>query len=548
MPPLFRKVIFALLPVLLLFGGLEGTLYLQDYRGTSIADVQSTAGFQQNAYVQRRDRILGNWFIEKDGIYSSNPYLLMRGFHQQSFQAQPKETRRYFALGGSTTYGSPFEHQAKGFPQRIEERLAQASDDSWEVINLGVAGMDSGSFPDIIEEIINYQPEGIFIYTGNNEIRGALTERCSNPYRVGLEKQINRIRTVQLLRDQFRRFRNVSVQFDRLAERQDDCMKREIEVIQKEQRTQEHQQMVLERFQTNLQESIDIATQNNIAVYLAIPPINLLLPPSDQHWNRGLPKKEESFLQELLHQKPVPWEQVLKLDPSFTLASYQRGMQLQQEGKSSQALQHLRNAVSQDHFSKRITPALQEVIVTLCKENPHIYCIDIDRSFQKAMKGAIPDETLFEDFCHPTFEKGTSLIADQFINALRNDINRIPSSQSIKDEIKIVSPPHQCRMIIGTTYNRLDSIGIFTVLLRLIHIILIFHIQQSSNGSTIFIPWTYRRNDAMHKSKICLYQSRDKYLDNKFVGRLGMKIHTIFWIWIVGIIDPISQLGFKKSL
>ena len=111
-----RKLIFAAIPVLTLLAIVEGYLSVIDYRGTSIADIQNTSGFQQNAYVQRRDRILGNWFIEENDHFSSNPYLLARGFHDQSFAKTPANRRRYFALGGSTTYGSPFEHQAKGFP------------------------------------------------------------------------------------------------------------------------------------------------------------------------------------------------------------------------------------------------------------------------------------------------------------------------------------------------------------------------------------------------------------------------------------------------
>ncbi len=418
MPTRFRKVLFAIFPLLLIFGSVEGTLYFLNYQGTSIADIQLTAGFQQNAYVHRRDRILGDWFIEKDGLLTSNPYLLARGFHQQSFPPKPNGKRRYFALGGSTTYGSPFEHQRKGFPELLEESLNDESSDQWEIINVGVAGMDSISFPELLKELVQYQPEGIIIYAGNNEIRGALTERCGNPYRVGIEQQINRVRTVQLLRDQFRRFQNITVHFDQLAERQDDCMKREVEKIQKEKQSLLYKELVQERFYQNLQTTINTATENNISVFLAIPPINLLLPPADQHWDRGLPRTEESALQTLLKAQPVIWEKVLTIDPSFSLASYKYGMQLYSQGQIENAKFHLSRAVSQDHFSQRITPELQQTLQTLCKINTQIQCVDINQAFLEEMNGKIPDSNLFEDFCHPTFERGTSLIATQFVLAI----------------------------------------------------------------------------------------------------------------------------------
>ena len=411
-PPI-RKVFFALAPAVFLFGLVEGVLIFQGYTGTSIADVQLTAGFQQNAYVQRRDRILGDWFIPQQEHFISNPNLLARGFHDQSFTKQPQH-RRYFAVGGSTTYGSPFEHQFKGFPQRVEEQLNQSTTDQWEIINLGVAGMDSVTFPSILREIKAYKPEGILIYAGNNEVRGSLTERCSNPYRVGFERQLNRLRTLQLLRDQFRRFRKVSIQFNHLAERQDDCMRREIQNIQQNAQIAEHQKTVRDRFQENLRQTITSALRNDIDVFLAIPPINLLVPPSEQDWNSGLSQEKEQQLQEVLRQQPVNWERALALDPSFALASYRLGMQLYQDGRLEDSRRHLRNAVSQDLLSQRITPELQQALLELCASFSSIHCIRVDQAFQNAAVDGIPDSTLFVDFCHPTANLGTALIANSF--------------------------------------------------------------------------------------------------------------------------------------
>ena len=413
-----RKALFALVPTVFLFGLIESILIVQGYTGTSIADIQFTAGFQQNAYVQRRDRILGNWFVPQQDRFISNPNLLARGFHDQSFTKQPQH-RRYFALGGSTTYGSPFEHQFKGFPQRIEEQLNRSTTDRWEVINLGVAGMDSVTFPSILREIQAYMPEGILIYSGNNEVRGSLTERCSNPYRIGVEKQLNRLRTLQLLRDQFRRFRKVSVQFDHLAERQDDCMKREIQNLQYHDQIVEHQQAVRERFQENLRQTITIALRNNIDVFLAIPPINLLVPPVEQDWNHSLSANTQQRLQEVLQQHPINWEMALELDPSFALASYRLGMQRHQEGRLEDSRRYLQNAVSQDLLSQRITPELQESLLELCESFPSVHCIRVDHAFQNTTADGILDSTLFVDFCHPTANRGTTLIANAFVAEMK---------------------------------------------------------------------------------------------------------------------------------
>jgi hypothetical protein len=412
-----RKILYAITPVILLLSFVEVSLYLIQYEGTSIAELQSTSGFPQNAYVHRRDRILGKWFVKKEGRLLSNPYLLSRGFHQQTFNESPKEKRRYFAMGGSTTYGSPFEHQAKGFPQRLAETLNQQTDDTWEIINVGVAGMDSASFPSVVEEIIEYQPEGILIYAGNNEVRGALIEQCSNPYRIGIEKQLNRSKTIQLLRDQFRRFKKVSVQFDQLAERQDDCMTRVVKEIEKDQ-TDRQYQYVLRRFEQNLQTSINLALAKNITVYLAIPPINLLQQPSYQHWNHFLEKKKESELQHQLQLTPINWEQILSIDPTYALATYHLGLQLHAVGNKN-GLTLLRRAVSQDPLSKRITPEIQKITQNICQTSSEIHCVDVNSAYWQKMNGEIPDQELFEDFCHPTFTVGTDIIVEQFSQAMQ---------------------------------------------------------------------------------------------------------------------------------
>ena len=196
-------------------------------------------------------------------------------------------------------------------------------------------------------------------------------------------------------------------------------MKREIRTLQENGQISRHQRAVRERFRENLRQSITIALRNNLDVFLAIPPINLLVPPSEQHWSRELDPNKEHRLQELMRQSSVNWAAVLEIDPSFALAAYSLGMQRHQEGRIEEARTYLRQAVSHDHFSQRITPELQQELLTLCDSFPSIHCIRVDQAFDTAAQDGIPDASLFVDFCHPTAERGTSLIVNSFASEIK---------------------------------------------------------------------------------------------------------------------------------
>ena len=170
-----QRFLFAVLPALLIFGGLELILRLVHYEGTSIAELDSVDGIPENMYLHRRDRILGPWFItdpEYVTLKRSNPWRVGRGFHNQKLSIESGERKRLFALGGSTTYGTPYEHERGGFPEATQAVLNQAEPERWEIINMGVAGMDASGFPAILDEITELDPSGIILYTGNNEIEG----------------------------------------------------------------------------------------------------------------------------------------------------------------------------------------------------------------------------------------------------------------------------------------------------------------------------------------------------------------------------------------
>ena len=91
-------------------------------------------------------------------------------FNRQEFtRGKPPGTYRIFCMGGSTTYGRPYD-DSTSFAGWLRELLPVADgSNNWEVINAGGISYASYRVAHLMEELINYQPDLFIIYTGHNE-------------------------------------------------------------------------------------------------------------------------------------------------------------------------------------------------------------------------------------------------------------------------------------------------------------------------------------------------------------------------------------------
>jgi len=115
-------------------------------------------------------------------------------------------TFRIFCLGGSTTAGWPYQHNA-GFPSQLQARLSLLFPHlNFEVINVGISAINSYSVLDFTGELLRYQPDLFLIYMGHNEFYGALGAGSTRG--IGLSRpfikaymRLERLRLVRLMRD-----------------------------------------------------------------------------------------------------------------------------------------------------------------------------------------------------------------------------------------------------------------------------------------------------------------------------------------------------------
>lgn len=444
----WRMFTYTLMAMGLLLGLLELGLQLAGFEGRSMAELVATSGFGRSAWVQRRDRVLGDLYVETaDGVMESSPAHRQRGLHAARFSRRPDpRVPRFFALGGSTTQGAPWEDRFQGFPQRMGEHLKARGAGRVEIVNTAVGGMDSSAFPGIVKEILDYGPRALILHTGDNELRGRLIYECSNPARLVTERYLNRLATVRLLRTFYvwawgeRHF----VVPEDLKRDQESCVQSEIRRILHDLRVREEPTpagplptradpflgRTVTALRENLEEVFDLSQRSGVAMVLGIPALNLMYPPRTPHHWPTLPdddQREEELKDRLAAARDAgDWPAVLALstaelerDPTHAGYHYLAGIAHLQLGATALARAHLEAAVTWDYNSPRISPVLQEALRGFCAAHEAVICVDLEVAFQAASPAGIPGKELFVDFCHPTFEAGTDLVADSFLAAMQ---------------------------------------------------------------------------------------------------------------------------------
>lgn len=161
-------------------------------------------------------------FLEASDRYGNEPYLIpneevaRRYFGRNGYAPAPRvelfrrhkpgNGYRIFVLGESTTASWPYPTNAM-FSRVLEQRLSDAFPDRYiEVVNIGIAALNSFALTDFIDEVLAQQPDAILIYVGHNEFYGALGAASS--VSVGRSRRLVKtymallqFRTVALVRD-----------------------------------------------------------------------------------------------------------------------------------------------------------------------------------------------------------------------------------------------------------------------------------------------------------------------------------------------------------
>ncbi len=176
-----KKLIYSLVVTAAFFLVVEGLLAVLDFQPT-LTDRDPFVGFESSIPL----------FVEQtqaDSVFLQTAANKLPFFNTQTFaKVKPDHTFRVFCVGGSTTFGRPYD-DTTSFVSWLRELLQVAdTNQRWEVINAGGISYASYRVASVVEELCAYSPDLFIVYTGHNEFLEERTYRDLHAKPVGFRR------------------------------------------------------------------------------------------------------------------------------------------------------------------------------------------------------------------------------------------------------------------------------------------------------------------------------------------------------------------------
>jgi tetratricopeptide (TPR) repeat protein len=320
--------------------------------------------------------------------YFSDQVLATTGNVEPFLRKKEDGTLRIFVLGESTTIGYPYFHNGSAH-RWIQYRLMRTfPGKKFEIINLSLTATNSYTVYGFAKELVDYEPDAVLIYCGQNEYYGALgvgsTNKIGgNPFLVQTALSLRNLRLFQLAT------RAYQACFHRTSDK-DKAGKTRMELMVGEQHIPYGSPLYLRgiaQFQRNMNATLGLFQDNHIPVFLS----NLVVNEKDQ------PPLSESA-------------QAHKY--------YNMGLNAYAAGDFGAAKALFDSASNWDELRFRAPDTLNTIIRELCTAYPSSRLVDTKAAFEGASPHGILGRELILEHIHPNLE-GYAYMGDAFYRALK---------------------------------------------------------------------------------------------------------------------------------
>jgi tetratricopeptide (TPR) repeat protein len=383
-----------------------------------------------------------------------------------------KNTYRIMCLGGSTTAGFPYAHNAT-FSFQLKVRLKKIlTDKNIEVVNFGVSAVNSYTVLDILPEVLEQEPDLILIYMGHNEFYGAYgvgsTQYAGmNRSLILLYLKLNKLRLVQFLKNSLQSIRGSG------AGVSDDKSTTLMEDMVREPSPKHNPQYVAiasRNFENNLEDIFHTINKANVPVMVCTLVSNLrdhkpFISAFSETTDLETQKKwEEMFLsarnyqQRNQHDKALTvFNQLESIDPSPARLFFFRGHSYLKRGNPEKAFSDFAKARDLDQLKFRAPGIFNEIIKDVALRNG-VPTVDMKTIFRAVSPDTIPGNNLFTEHLHPNFS-GQKLIAEALLKAVLIHLNSRSTSMG-----KLPQPLLSNQNIADITSHFEDETGNITLL------------------------------------------------------------------------------------
>ncbi|HUG71609.1 MAG TPA: tetratricopeptide repeat protein [Pirellulaceae bacterium] len=443
-----RKIVYSLTVLLLFFGTLEATLALLGIKAT--AETQDLfVGFQSGLSL----------FVKDGDRFVTNPQKLSF-FNDVSFQVvKPANTVRIMSLGGSTTYGHPYDNRLS-YNAWLEARLNAANPEStWEVVNCGGISYASYRLAKLMEELVEYEPDIVLVYTGQNEFLEERTYRELRNQNPIVAKAIAigaKFRTFGLLSRMLHRQPGSSPSESLLAAEVDTILERYgPEAYERDDRMHEQ---VVEHFRFSLQRIVSLARGTGAEVILIPPASNLrdFSPFRSQHYELSLAevrRYERAIKSARSEEDPdlalAQLETAVGIDARYAEGLFEYARALLNAGESQKAREYFVRAKDEDVCPLRAPEAISNAMREVA-EATGVAIVDfpvlVDERCRAEFGYAIPGSESFLDHVHPNTAVHRALgyeLYERVVAAKRQPLRPLTTGEETKLEDRVLSSVSQ---------------------------------------------------------------------------------------------------------
>ena len=404
-------------------------------------------------------------FIEKQGPDDSTAMVTAKNklvfFNSQRFvKDKSVDTYRIFCVGGSTTFGRPY-NDTTSFCGWLRELLSKSdSSHRWELINAGGISYASYRVALLMEELIRYEPDLFIIYTGHNEFleRRTYSRIVEMPSSVrGLGAFFSRTRTYAL----GKYFSDV---WDRRSFPQDDELTGEVETLLEKSvgpiayhRDVELRSQILDHYHFNLRRMIEMTRSVGADVILVTPASNLrdCSPFKSEHCHRlnAAERNRWDLLFEQANQshEKGDWQNALstidqaaRIDDQYAQLHFLRGQILSAMKCWGEAKAAFVRARDEDVCPLRALTPMRDIVMKVAEEQA-VSFVDFAGLVEQRSDHAIPGRNIFLDHLHPTI-KGNRLLALALLETMTEDRIVHPASSWNATAIEQVTQNVECRL------------------------------------------------------------------------------------------------------
>lgn len=416
-----RRPVFWFLTFLIVIAGVELSSRLLEW-------IENTSARRKNPFVESVNPVPAFEIKDIGGtklVVRSGDHPLMNLELKPFFLERPKGGLRIFVLGGSAAAGWPFHVGDTNISALLERKLKLLYPGRHiEVINVAAGTYASHRVKLILEEVLSYNPDFLFLYNGNNEFLESLVYRPRNPpapWDCSAAIRLAYRFIMPLPRVDVKNF-NISAQIPNTLS----FAFSKTSLYREDPR---QFQMLLEHYRFNLEEMVAAADKAKIPLFLLTCPVNLKdwVPNVSRHRN-DLSSVEKTRWKGLFRDGFIevergnfssaiaPLRAAIALDDEYAEAHYRLAEALRNTGKVEEAKAEYVLALQRDAFPFRELPEFQDVLRGVATKS-RTPLVDIVAPLEDATVDGILGYDTLVDYVHLS-EKSQEIVAQEMVRAL----------------------------------------------------------------------------------------------------------------------------------